>query len=120
MHGKHILAAFLLLSAVNGGVDTYLDMHHIPEPGWWLISSSLLAMGIVFAWYHSDSNARGYPRSRWLNISMVMVSLLALPYYLIRSRPEGQKLKVLMKYFGFCLLSILCQVIGGAVGASID
>ncbi|MBP8267135.1 MAG: hypothetical protein KAX47_11330 [Zoogloea sp.] len=120
MHGKHILAAFLLLSAVNGGVDTYLDMHHIPEPGWWLISSSLLAMGIVFAWYHFDSNARGYPRSRWLNISMVMVSLLALPYYLIRSRPNGEKFRVLLKYVGFCLLSILCQVIGGAVGASID
>jgi hypothetical protein len=33
-----------------------------------------------FLWYCRDRDARGYPRSRWLNIAMVALTIVALPY----------------------------------------
>ena len=47
-----------------------------------MFSTSLLA----FQWYWLDSELRGYRRSIPLNVSVVALAGIALPYYLFRSR----------------------------------
>jgi hypothetical protein len=38
--------------------------------------------------------------------------MFALPYYLVRSRPRGQKLMALLKCAGFALLLVLATAAG--------
>jgi len=45
----------------------------------------------VFVWYRLDAEERGYPRSPLLNVGVIAITVLALPYYLFRTRrfPRG-------------------------------
>lgn len=47
-----------------------------------------MAVGIllIFAWYRLDSDQRGFRRSPGLNIGIIAVAIVGLPYYLFRSR----------------------------------
>ena len=47
---------------------------------------ALLTVGLVFAWYRMDSRRCGYRRSPVLDVMVVAVAILALPYYLFRTR----------------------------------
>ena len=60
-----------------------------------------------------DSTLRSYERSALLNIGVVAVAVIALPYYIIRSREKGQKGKDVMKLIGFFGLILLCGAFGG-------
>jgi hypothetical protein len=70
-----------------------------------------------FLWYCRDRDARGYPRSRWLNISMVAVTVVALPFYLVRSRAGTERLVVLLKLAGYCAGLVVLFVIGGLIAS---
>ncbi len=117
VRAKQALASFLVFCAILGSVGAYLDSDHIREPWWWRLTSTALATFILFAWYYYDSECRGYPRSTWLNIGVVGFALVAIPYYLIRSRPPGQKGKALLKCLGFCVLSSIATGIGELLGS---
>ena len=41
---------------------------------------------LVFTWYRLDTDQLGYRRTPWLNVSVVAISIVALPYYFFRSR----------------------------------
>jgi len=117
---RRTLIAILLGITTVGGVDAYLAGNKIPEPGWWFISSTIVLNILVFSWYHFDSNARYFRRSMWLNVAVVGVAFIAIPYYIFRSREKGMRAKALFKLFGFSLLclgfSALGSFLGGAVG----
>lgn len=119
MNAKHPLICLLVFTALIGGVRAYLDAQRIPEPIVWVVISTLLSSVCVFAWYYYDSTALNYARSFWLNISMVFIALLAVPYYLLRSRPKGQKGRALLRFLGFSTLLILASAIGAIISSSL-
>lgn len=80
------------------------------------LASALALSYLSFCWYRLDSEARGYRRSRWLNSGVVALTLVAIPYYLARSRPRGQKLRALLRLIGFFLLQCLAAFVGALVG----
>ncbi|MGY0653075.1 hypothetical protein ACW7GZ_14690 [Luteimonas sp. A537] len=41
---------------------------------------------LVFWWYRLDTTQLGYRRTPWLNVGVIAVAVLALPYYFFRSR----------------------------------
>lgn len=41
---------------------------------------------LIFLWYRLDAGKRGYRRSRLLNTGIAGFTILALPYYLFRTR----------------------------------
>jgi hypothetical protein len=43
--------------------------------------------------------------------AIILMSLFAVPYYLLRSRPPGQKGRTLLRFVGFCLLCIVVNVV---------
>lgn len=47
---------------------------------------ALLTVGLVFAWYRMDSRRCGYRRSPVLDVMVVAIAILALPYYFFRTR----------------------------------
>jgi hypothetical protein len=67
---------------------------------------------LIFMWYRFDSEERGFPRTPLLNIGMVMVAAVAMPYYLIRSRGWEIGQRSVAKALGMFLLSILLSTLG--------
>jgi hypothetical protein len=45
-----------------------------------------LSIALIFFWFRLDANQRGYRRSPLLNVSVVALAIVALPYYFFRSR----------------------------------
>jgi hypothetical protein len=110
------LALLLLLFTVIAAIGGYLDKHHIPEPRWWQFTTLILCNLCIFNWYYNDSISHEFKRTKWLNIFMVGLSCFAVPYYLIRSRKKGHKLKSIIHCIKFILLLTLTICIAFIVG----
>jgi formate hydrogenlyase subunit 4 len=50
------------------------------------VAATLISALLIFGWYRIDSSQRGYRRSPWLNVGVVLLALVALPVYFFRSR----------------------------------
>lgn len=76
---------------------------------------------LIFLWYRIDADERGFQRSPLLNVAIVMVAAVAVPYYLIRSRgwQEGQVavLKALLLFIGSIMLSAFGAMLFGHVAS---
>lgn len=68
-----------------------------------------LALGLAFdflagvsllAWYRADTDGRALPRSAPLGGAIVLLWVLAVPFYLWRSRAGGEKWRMLLTAIG--------------------
>jgi O-antigen/teichoic acid export membrane protein len=112
MTPKRILIALFFLMMVDGAIDATYSAGAEEAPIGWSLALALTFSFLCFVWYRHDSDERHYARSRWLNIGMVVLTVFAMPYYLARSRPRGQKLRALARCAGFALLLVLATAIG--------
>jgi hypothetical protein len=112
MTRQRILIVLLLLMVLDGALDATYAARGLAQPLAWSAPLTLGVSFLSFLWYRIDSDERGYARSRWLNISMIILTIFAVPYYLVRSRPSGRKLRALLKCAGFALLMVLCVAAG--------
>lgn len=55
----------------------------------------LLSLALVFLWFWRDARARGYKASVFLMLAMLVLTVVALPYYLFRSRGLGAGIQAL-------------------------
>ncbi|MES2130248.1 MAG: hypothetical protein V4463_23505 [Pseudomonadota bacterium] len=117
MTARHALYIFLAGCAIIGGVGEYFDQHRIAEPVAWTFSSEVALLFPIFMWYHLDSEARGYARSRWLSAGVIGLSIVAIPYYLVRSRPHGQRVRALCYCVAFLVAAMVAMLGGGMVVA---
>ena len=81
---KHVLLALAIASIGFGFADAFFFPYQMTPPT--AIIFTVVMCFLIFAWYHMDSSQRGYKRSVWLNIGVIGLSLVALPYYFFRSR----------------------------------
>ena len=109
---RHVLLAFLGVVAALGFSTTYLQVFRIAEPQALQVGSTLLFSLLSFTWFWLDSEARAYKRSPWLSLAVVAIAALAIPYYLLRSRPKGRRFKALGKCLGFAVLIVIAFVLG--------
>jgi hypothetical protein len=82
---KHIaLALFLLLAFLSGLARQFF------APGEVLsrvdVPFLLVSLFLTFIWFRVDSEQLGYRRSPILNVMVLAITFLALPYYFFRSR----------------------------------
>ena len=74
-------------------------------------------ISLIFLWYRIDADQYGFKRTVFMNISIVMVAAIAVPYYLIRSRgwQHGQiaVLKAVLVFLGSIALSALGGMLFG-------
>jgi hypothetical protein len=85
MSTKLVVLLSLGVAALFGGVARQLI-----TPGQVFSDTDIpfmfLSIALVFFWFRLDANERGYRRSPLLNISVIAIALVALPYYFFRSR----------------------------------
>lgn len=112
MKPNQILILLLLYIAVLSGMASFLDARRIAEPQWSVMVTSMAGSLLVFWWYWADSVSRSYRRSPLLNVAIIAVGFLAVPYYLLRSREKGQRLVAVAKLLGFAVLMVAAMMIG--------
>lgn len=108
----HILGLILLGMALLNAKEAYLSAHALREPAWSAVSTALVVSVLIFWWYWTDSTLRSYRRSPLLNVAVVSLAFLAIPYYLVRSRPRGERLKAILRLLGFSALVVLAMLAG--------
>lgn len=111
LSSRSLLFAIAALMVANGAVDGYYEEVGTPPIGWTL-GLALAFSFLVFAWYRHDSDEQGYRRTIWLNMGVLVASPLAVPYYLLRSRPAGRRLRAILRLAGFALLMVLATAAG--------
>jgi hypothetical protein len=79
-----------------------------------------LVVGVVisylgFLWYRGDSDARGFRRSRWLSVAVVAFTVATIPYYLVRSRADGERGPALLAYAAYLVAAALSVWVGMAI-----
>lgn len=113
--GKSVVLALLAATALLAGL---LDPLLESAGGDWLWFNALLSLVctvLVFTWYYLDSGDRDYPRTPLLNIMVVAAGLVAIPYYLFRSRGAQRGLRAC----GLFLLALLLWFVLAAAGLGV-
>lgn len=112
MKTTHVLVLLVAATVVFGVVDARDTARHVDSSGWAILCTLLFSF-LSFCWYRLDSEARLYRRTALLNVGIVMLAVVAVPYYLVRSRPAGQKSRSLLRFAGFCVLLAVAAGLGG-------
>ena len=84
MNKKIILILLSIQAFIDGALGQYLAPGALYPPS--TLPMMLVGALLVFMWYHYDTQELMYRRSAVLNIMVVGITILALPYYFFRSR----------------------------------
>ena len=112
MTRKQNLIAILIVMVLDGVLDASYAAQGMSQPLAWSAPLTLCVSFLGFLWYRHDSDERNYKRSLGLNIAMIGLVIVAMPYYLLRSRPSGHKLNALLRCAGFGVLMVLSVALG--------
>jgi hypothetical protein len=115
MSPRSILFLIAICSVGVSGISTYFSVRRIAEPEWWIICTTVVFSMLIFWWYWLDSESRSYRRSALLSMAIVAIALFAVPYYVLRSRAKGERLRALKKLVGFVGILVLASAFGGSV-----
>lgn len=76
-------------------------------------TAGILFLSIAtFIWFRADSDQRSFRRTAALDVAFVGLTLIVLPYYLIKSRGLRSGLKATAAGFFIYLLNIFATVVG--------
>jgi hypothetical protein len=82
------------------------------------VNLALLLLG--FRWLHIDSRQLDIRRPLWLNIGIVLLAAVFVPYYLYKTRPEGARLSAILMFFGLVMAIAFASGIGAALAAMLQ
>lgn len=114
---RRALWALIALTAAIGISSAIADTRQADEPPLWTLAYNLGFGALTFAWVHFDSLRRGYRPPLLLKIGVVLLAIVALPWYLIVSRRRGERVVALARLAGFFLLLVLTATLAGLLAA---
>jgi len=117
MHPKPlVVVALAALSFASGAAGQYFYPGQDVSPvDLWVLPGFAF---LIFWWYRLDSSQAGYKRTPWLNVGVIAVAALALPYYFFRSRGLKRGSLATLAMLGAIVASGLLTL-GGQYTASI-
>jgi hypothetical protein len=86
LRSKVIALGLLAVVSFAGPFVEKLVTGSVESLGKWEIGETLVALALVFWWYHLDKAERDYRAGPLMNGGMLLVMAIALPIYFIRSR----------------------------------
>jgi hypothetical protein len=86
LRSKNISLALLALVSFLGPFLEVVLTGRVDSFGKWEIGETLIALVLVFWWYHVDKAEHGYRAGPLMNGGMLLVLAIAMPIYLVRSR----------------------------------
>lgn len=112
---KFLPPAVILLFALLVGICDRGTAHGEDAGSALTTVCSLLTVGLLFLWYRQDARERQYKTSWGLNAGMVLVTAIALPWYLVRSRKGIGVAKALGGLVGLFVLTMCCYRLGAVI-----
>ncbi len=76
---------------------------------------NLVLMVIGFRWLQIDSATLGIVRPMWLNIGIILLAAVFVPYYLFKTRPQGRRLQPILGFFALVFACAFASSMGAAV-----
>lgn len=70
------------------------------------------ALVLCFTWLGIDSRQLGIRRPWWLNVGIVLLPWAFVPYYLYKTRPQGQRGSAILSFFGIVFGCMVAMMIG--------
>ena len=113
--GKSVVLLLLALAALLAGLLDPLLSSAGGGRDWIKMVLSLCCAILVFSWYYLDTGERAYQRTPLLNMMVVAVGVVAIPYYLFRSRGAQRGVRAC----GLFLLASLAWLLLAAAGLEI-
>jgi hypothetical protein len=83
---KQIALALLALVSFAGPFAEVLVTGRIEPYGRWELAETLVALALLFWWYHVDKAEHDYRAGPLMNGGMLLAVVVAMPIYLVRSR----------------------------------
>jgi len=111
MTARQTLALLVAATFVFGVVDAREVERGIQAGGWGILCTLLFSF-LCFYWYRLDSEVHRFRRTALLNVGIVMLAIVAVPYYIVRSRPAGSKGRALARLGAFCMLLFFAGTAG--------
>lgn len=111
------ITAMFGLSLITGIVIAALSPQNAASGmplGIQLVANVLLFV-LGFRWLGADSAERDIRRPMWLNVGIVLLAAVFVPYYLYKTRPAGARLAPILNFFGL----VLGCAVTSAVGATL-
>ena len=109
------MLVLLALTALLAGLSDPVFNAAGDDLAWFKMALSLFCAILVFTWYFLDTGEHAYRRTPLLNVMVVAVGIVAIPYYLLRSRGTQRGLRAI----GLFLLALLAWFILAAAGLGI-
>lgn len=116
---RGVLIALLPSIGGTSGVDGYIEAVGFDTPAWWYYGSTVFLTLLIFSWYHFDSRARGFRRSKLMNIAVLAVAVAGIPWYVFRSRPAAERKRALLRMLAYIVVAVLCGLGGEWIGGAI-
>jgi hypothetical protein len=109
-----IIIAMLGVALAAGIVITSLtpDPKVVEVPIGVQFGINLLLLLLGFRWLHIDSRQLDIRRPLWLNIGIILLAAVFVPYYLYKTRPEGARLTAILMFFGLVVAIAFASAIG--------
>lgn len=67
---------------------------------------------VCFMWLTLDSRQLNIRRPLWLNIAIVLLTSVFVPYYLYKTRPPGLRLGAILTFFGIVFGGAFTMLVG--------
>lgn len=117
MTSRRALLCLFLTIVLFGAITGYYGAHDRDPPKIIDFAGSLGLLALTYVWYYVDAAERSYRRTGALGAAIILISIVAVPYYLFRSRGPGEKFKALAGLVGFCLAALVIGSGAAALGA---
>jgi hypothetical protein len=118
MKTGRVLAVFVVAAAAFAFIHGVHIARGLPQPSHLQVVSSLVFGTLTFLWFWIDSELRSFKRSPLLSVAIVALAVIAVPYYLMRSRVEGERLLAFVKLIFFVVTLYIAIMMGGTSGAA--
>jgi hypothetical protein len=109
------LIALIGVSLVLGIVDVALGFPLTESPGRlaFTLGGNLALLLIGFRWLQIDAVELDIRRPNWLNVGIILLAAVFVPYYLYKTRPANRRLPAIAGFFGL----VFACMFGTAIGA---
>ena len=79
---------------------------------------ALLVLG--FRWLQLDARELDIRRPMWLNVGIVLLAAVFVPYYLFKTRPPERRLVAIASFFGLVIACMLASAFGAVLMATLS
>lgn len=116
------LVALLGASVVLGIVEVALGlpMQNSPDRLLFTFVGNLALLVLGFRWLQLDARELDIRRPLWLNIGIILLAAVFVPYYLFKTRPPERRLVAIAAFFGVVFACMLASAFGALLMSALS